>query len=162
MKNIIFKVGFICFIALAGGSCSKKIGDVYQNPNADVKVPPEELLTQIISSMGANYGGHGPMNDIRYVGAYIQNFAFYLASSNFDRMGYTNSAADVAQSTWRMHYYDIGQNNQRMIQWAAEEGKWEYVAAGKAIDAWSWLILTDYYENVILNDAFISSKITFG
>jgi hypothetical protein len=161
MKKIFLKAGLICLIALVGVSCSKKIGEAYQNPNADVKVPPEELLPQIISAMAANYGGHGPMNDLRYIGAYIQNFSFYLAGSNFDRMGYTQSAADVAQSTWRMHYYDIGQNNQRMIQWAAEEEKWEYVAVGKAIDAWSWMILTDYYDNVILKEAFNSSQITF-
>jgi hypothetical protein len=161
MKRIFKIAGIICCIALAAPSCSKKIDDAYANPNADIKVPPEELLPQIISAMGGNYGGHGPMNDLRYIGAYIQNFSFYLAGSNFDRMGYTNNVADVAQSTWRMHYYDIGQNNQRMMEWAAEDGKWEYVAAGKAIEAWSWLILTDYYDNVILEDAFNTSLISF-
>jgi hypothetical protein len=161
MKNII-KAGFVCLMAVSSFSCSKKIDEAYKNPNADVRVPPEELLPQIISAMAANYGGHGPMNDIRYAGAYVQNFAFYLTNSNFDRMGYNNSAGDVAQSTWRMHYYDIGQNNERMIEWAIEEKKWDYAGVGKAISAWSWLTLTDYYDNVILDDAFNTSKITFG
>lgn len=161
MKNIIIKAGIFCMIALASFSCSKKIDDAYQNPNADVRVPPEELLPQIISAMAGNYAGHGTLNDIRYIGAYVQNWQFVNTQSNFDRMGYTNGVADVAQSTWRMHYYDIGQNNQRMIQWAAEEKKWDYVGVGKAIEAWSWLTLTDYYDNVILDEAFKTDKITF-
>ena len=162
MKKIIIKACFLGLVAATSFSCSKKIDEVYQNPNADVRVAPEELLPQIISSMAANYGGHGPMNDIRYIGQYVQNFSFYLTQSSFDRMGYNNSVGDVAQSTWRMHYYDIGQNNQRMIEWALEEEKWDYAGVGKAIEAWSWLTLTDYYDNVILTDAFNTSKITFS
>lgn len=162
MKNILLKVGFVCMLAATTVSCSKKIDDAYQNPNADVRVAPEELLPQIISSMAGNYAGHGTMNDIRYVGQYVQNFAWAYPNSNFDRMGYTNNAADVAQSTWRMHYYDIGQNNQRMMQWAEEEEKWDYVGVGKAIEAWSWLTLTDYYDNVILTEAFNTDQITFS
>jgi hypothetical protein len=162
MKQIIIKACFFGLLAVTSFSCSKKIDEVYQNPNADVRVAPEELLPQIISSMAANYGGHGPLNDIRYIGQYVQNFSFYLTQSTFDRMGYNNSVGDVAQSTWRMHYYDIGQNNQRMIEWAMEEEKWDYAGVGKAIEAWSWLTLTDYYDNVILTDAFNTSKITFS
>ena len=142
-------------------SCSKKIDDAYANPNNFVRVPVETLLPNIVASMAGNYGGHGTMPDIRYVGAYVQNFSFYLPLSNFDQMGYTNSSGDVAQSTWRMHYYDIGQNNQRMIQWATEEKKWDYAGVGQAISAWSWLTLTDYYGDVILQDAFNTDLITF-
>jgi hypothetical protein len=162
MKNILLKAGFVCLVAATSFSCSKKIDDAYQNPNADVRVAPEQLLPQIISSMAGNYAGHGTMNDIRYAGQYVQNFAWAYSGGNFDRMGYTNNSADVAQSTWRMHYYDIGQNNQKMMAWAAEEGKWDYVGVGKAIEAWSWLTLTDYYDNVILTEAFQTDKITFS
>src|SRR5687768_13165965 len=107
MKNIILKISLVALILVSGFSCSKRIDEAYMNPNTYVRVPPEELLPQIVASMAANYAGHGTMNDIRYFGAYIQNWQFYLTNSNFDRMGYVNSAADVAQSIWRMHYYDI-------------------------------------------------------
>lgn len=140
-------------------SCSKKIDEAYQNPNYDVKAAPESLLPQIVSSMGGNYAGHGPMNDIRYIGAYVQNFAFAGTLSNFDRMGYTNT--DVAQSFWRSHYYDIGQNNVKMIKWAIENKQWDYAGVGKAIFAWSWLTLTDYHGEVILKEAFNTDQITF-
>jgi len=140
-------------------SCSKKIDEAYKNPNYDVKVAPETLMPQIVASMAGNYGGHGPMHDIRYIGAYVQNFAFSGTQSNFDRMGHTN--ADVAQSFWRSHYYDIGQNNVKLIEWALENKQWEVAGVGKAIFAWSWLTLTTYHGDVILKDAFNTDLITF-
>jgi hypothetical protein len=162
MKKLLIKItGLLTASVLMFTSCSKKIDEAYKNPNADTRVPVEQLLPQIISAMAANYAGHGTMNDARYVGAYIQNWQFYTTLSNFDRMGYTNNSADVAQSTWRMHYYDIGQNNMKMIEWAKEEKKWDYAGVGQAIFAWSWLTLTDYYGDVILNDAFNTELLTF-
>lgn len=161
MKNIIVKTSLFCTLALSLFSCSKKIDDAYQNPNAPVRVAVEELLPNQIASMAGNYAGHGPMNDIRYIGAYTQYFQFYNPLSVYDQMGYTNNSADVGQSTWRMHYYDIGQNNMNMIAWATEEKKWDYVGVGKAIAAWSWMTLTNYYGDVILKEAFQTEKITF-
>jgi hypothetical protein len=154
-KNLLVVSALIILVA----SCSKKIDEAYKNPNYDVKVAPETLMPQIVASMAGNYGGHGPMNDIRYIGAYVQNFAFSGTQSNFDRMGHTN--ADVAQSFWRSHYYDIGQNNVKLIEWALENKQWELAGVGKAIFAWSWLTLTDYHGEVILKDAFNTDLITF-
>lgn len=154
-KNLLVLSALIILVA----SCSKKIDEAYKNPNYDVKVAPQTLMPQIVASMAGNYGGHGPMNDIRYIGAYVQNFAFSGTQSNFDRMGHTN--ADVAQSFWRSHYYDIGQNNVKLIEWALENKQWELAGVGKAIFAWSWLTLTDYHGEVILKDAFNTDLITF-
>lgn len=161
MKNTIIKFSLFCTMLGLVSSCSKKIDEVYQNPNAPTRVPVESLLPNIVASMAGNYAGHGPMNDIRYVGAYVQNFAFYLPLSNYDQMGYTNNASDIGQSTWRMHYYDIGQNAIKMVEWAEEEKKWDYAGVGKGVLAWSWLTLTDYYGDVILKEAFKTELITF-
>ncbi|RYY50729.1 MAG: hypothetical protein EOO06_02935 [Chitinophagaceae bacterium] len=161
MKKNIFRLLAVSAAVAFTTSCSKQIDEAYQNPNADVRVPVESLLPHLINCMTGNYGGHGPLHDTRYVGAYIQSFAWNSTLSNFDRMGYTNSTADVAQSTWRMHYYDIGQNNNRMIEWALDEKKWDYAGAGQAIFGWSWLTLADYYGETIVNDAFNTSLATF-
>lgn len=161
MKKIIIKFSLLSLLVSVSFSCSKKIDEAYANPNAPVRVPVEQLLPQIIQAMAANYAGHGTMNDARYVGAYIQNWQYYSTGSVYDQMGYTNSSGDVSQSTWRMHYYDIGQNNMRMIQWATEEKKWDYAGVGKAIFAWSWLTIVDYYGEIILKEAFNTDLITF-
>ena len=154
-KNLLVSSALIVLVA----SCSKKIDEAYKNPNYDVKVAPETVMPQIVASMAGNYGGHGPMHDLRYIGAYVQNFAFSGTQSNFDRMGHTN--VDVAQSFWRSHYYDIGQNNVKLIEWALENKQWELAGVGKAIFAWSWLTLTTYHGDVILKDAFNTDLITF-
>lgn len=159
MKYNIKYLLVISALMIMGVSCSKKIDKAYANPNYDVKVAPEGLLPQIVASMAGNYGAHGPMNDIRYIGAYVQNFAYANTLSNFDRMGYTNT--DVAQSFWRSHYYDIGQNNVKMIAWAIENKQWDYAGVGKAIFAWSWLNLTTYHGEVVLKEAFNTDQITF-
>lgn len=161
MKNKLIKLSLLLAVVGSGFSCSKQIDDAYQNPNASTRVPVEKMLPQIVSAMVGNYAGHGTMNDTRFVGAYIQQFAYHTTVSNFDRMGYTNNTADVAQSTFRMHYYDIGQNNMKMIEWATEEKKWDYVGVGQAIFAWSWLTVADYYAELIVKEAFNTSQITF-
>ena len=159
-KRILIILTFVIVLL----SCNKKIDDAYLSPNTFTKVEPEELLPQIISAMAGNYStpnAHGPLHDMRYIGQYVQNFSFYLPNSVFDRMGYTNSSGDVAQSTWRMHYYDIGQNNQRMMQWAAEQDRSHFIGVGKAIEAWSWMVLTDYYGEAPVTEAFRTDILTF-
>ena len=161
MKKIFIRIFLVCTIAFSFHSCSKKIDEAYANPNAPVRVGPEQLLPNIISAMVGNSLGHGPMADARYIGAYIQNWQFWTTLSPYDQMGYLNNVGDVSQSTWRSHYFDIGQNNVKMIEWAVEEKKWDYAGVGKAVFAWSWLTLTDYYGEVILKEAFRTELLTF-
>jgi hypothetical protein len=161
MKNILTKLVAAGLILSMTVSCSKKIDEAYLNPNADIRLAPEKLLPYVVNSMFANANGHGPANDARFIGQYVQNWFWAGVNSNYDRMGYTNSAADVGQSVWRMHYYDIGQNCLKMTEWAIDEKKWDYAGAGKAVFAWSWMTLTDIYGDVILEDAFNTKLYTF-
>ena len=160
MKYNLKHLLVISALVIMGTACSKKIDEGYANPNYDVKVAPETMLPQMVASMAANYGGHGPMNDIRFIGAYTQNFAYHATLSNYDRMGYVPNS-DNAASFWRTHYYDLGQNNVRMMLWAEENKQWDYVGVGKAIFAWSWLNLTTLNGEVPLKEAFNTSLITF-
>ncbi len=145
------------------GACTKKLDEVYQNPNAPVKVKPAELLPPATYQMAINL-----QSDFRYIGLYTQNFSYRFtwtpgstdAGTYFDKMGYRPNV-DNGGDIWRMHYYNLGQNINRMIDWAAEENKWDYVGAGYAIQAWSWLTLTDYHGEVILKEAFNINQLTF-
>ena len=156
---------FLSLVAVGGvlaTGCTKKIDDAYANPNAPVRVPVETMLPNMIATMGTNGAGHGPMNDIRFIGKYIQNFVFCNTGGRYDQMGGTTGVSDNAASLWRTHFYDLGQNTLRMIDWGAEEGKWDYVGVGQAIMAWSWLTLSDYHGEVIdVNEAFNTSALTF-
>jgi hypothetical protein len=168
MKKIIRNISLVAgTVSILLASCAKKIDEAYANPNADVRVPVEQLLPGLISCMGANSAGHGPYNDYRFLGKYIQNWQFCNAGDMYDKMcgrliTLGSTQADMTASIFRVHYYDIGQNNMNMIKWAAEEKKWDYVGVGKAIFAWSWLQLTDVQGEVILKQAFDPSRITFS
>ncbi len=160
MKHTFFKIFVIVFSAgLLTVSCNKKIDEAYQNPNADVKVPVEALLPGIEASMVGNTAFHGTANDMRFIGRYVQNWVFSSSGDIYDQMGGVQT--DNAASTWRTHYYDLGQNLNNMIKWASEEKKWDYVGVGQAIFAWSWLTMSDYHGEIILKEAFNTSQLTF-
>ncbi|PZR25966.1 MAG: SusD/RagB family nutrient-binding outer membrane lipoprotein [Citrobacter freundii] len=163
MKHIFKITGSICTAAIIAAGCTKKIDEAYANPNADVRVPVEQLLPNMIATMATNGAGHGPQNDIRFIGKYIQNFVFYASGGRYDQMGGTTGTSDNAASIWRTHFYDLGQNVLKMIEWASEEKKWDYAGVGKSILAWSWLTLSDYHGEVIsVNEAFNTSALTFS
>lgn len=168
MKKVIINTSLmIGILSIMVTSCSKKIDEAYANPNADVRVPVEQLLPAIVASMAANGAGHGSYNDYRFLGKYIQNWVFCNSGDMYDRMcgrlvALGSTQADMTASIFRAHYYDIGQNNMNMIKWAEEEKKWDYAGVGKAIFAWSWLQMTDVQGEVILKQAFDQSRITFS
>jgi len=124
MKNIKTFLILFATVGMVSSGCEKIIDDAYANPNAPVRVTPEELLPQIISTLAANYGGHGPLNDNRFIGRYCQHFTVTGALDNWDRMGGPGNTGlgntDLSGSIWRTHYYDMGQNVNRMMEWATE------------------------------------------
>lgn len=167
MKNnflkVLFSVGVIS--TLAGTSCSKKLDEAYANPNATTRVPVESILPSLIGnfmgSSAAAGSAYGLANDGLLVGRYVQFFHSNTTLNDFDRMGGATGASDNMGSIWAMHYFGQGQNLNRMVEWATEEQKWDYVGVGQAIRAWSWLMLTNEYGEVILKEAFNSSLQTF-
>jgi hypothetical protein len=162
MKRLYNIAAILGVTAMVGVGCTKKIDEAYPNPNADVRVPIEQLLPNMIATMATNGAGHGPLNDIRFIGKYIQNFVFANTGGRYDQMGGTTGSSDNAASIWRTHFYDLGQNVNKMMEWGTEEKKWDYVGVGKAIMAWSWLTLSDYHGEVIkVSEAFNTSALTF-
>ncbi|MEO6611420.1 MAG: SusD/RagB family nutrient-binding outer membrane lipoprotein [Chitinophagaceae bacterium] len=169
MKKIVNNISLVAGAAglLLLGSCSKKIDEAFANPNALVKQPIETLLPGVIASMATQYSangtGYGPQNDGQYIGRYIQNWATNTSLNQYDRMGdnFVNNS-DVLGAVWAMHYYGMGQNVSRIIQWGTEEKKWDYVGVAQAIRAWGFLQVTDLHaEAVILREAFRPDLLVF-
>ncbi|HSF44880.1 MAG TPA: SusD/RagB family nutrient-binding outer membrane lipoprotein [Chitinophagaceae bacterium] len=152
-------------LLLVISSCEKKIDEAFLNPNASVRVPIETLLPGIIGnfvgSSAAAGSAYGTANDGMQVGRYIQFWATNTSGNQFDQMGGATGASDLMGSVWAMHYYGMGQNLNKMVEWGIEEKKWDYVGVGLAIRAWSWLTLTDMYGEVIVREAFNTSNLTF-
>jgi hypothetical protein len=166
MKKIFNRFIYVTAgFALLLSSCSKKIDEAFENPNAPKKVPVETLLPGIIGnfvgSSSAQGSAYGLANDGLYIGRYVQFWATNSTGNQFDQMGGATGASDLLGSVWAMHYYGMGQNLGRMIDWAAEDQKWDYVGVGYAIRGWSWLTLTDVYGEAILKQAFDPTRLVF-
>jgi hypothetical protein len=173
MKN---RVKYIFLSGAAGllliSSCSKKLDDAYVNPNSPTRVPVETILPSMIGtfvgSSSAAGSAYGLAGDGLLIGRYIQYWGTYSTTfspvsttasnqSNYDEMAGTIGASDNLGSMWAAHYYGMGQNLNRMIEWSEEEGKYDFTGAGWAIRAWSMLGATNEYNHIILKDAFNTS-----
>lgn len=162
-KNIFQLTAVALLLALAG--CEKKIDEAFANPNASVRVPVETLLPGIIGnfvgSSAAAGSAYGLANDGLYVGRYVQYWGTNSAGNQYDQMGGATGASDILGSVWAMHYFGMGENLNKMVNWGIEEEKWDYAGVGYAIRAWSWLQLTNMYGEVILKEAFRPDQLVF-
>lgn len=159
---------FLLVAGLAGiiafTSCSKKIDDAYANPNAAVRQPVEVIFPSLIGSLtgssSAAGSAYGTCNDGLLIGRYVQFWGSYISTSTdnigtyYDKMAGTSGASDALGSMWAAHYYGMGQNINRIIEWGTEEQKWDYVGAAWALRAWSMFEATNEYGEIILRQAF--------
>ena len=165
MKNMNSKILLVLLATVGLFSCQKKLDEAFANPNAGVRVPTESLLPGIIGNMVGNSSAagsaYGTANDGMQVGRYVQYWATNSTGNQFDQMGGATGASDVMGSVWAMHYYGMGQNLKKMIEWGIEEKKWDYVGVGHAISAWSWLTTVDMYGDIIMREAFNKDQLVF-
>jgi SusD/RagB-like outer membrane lipoprotein len=157
-------------------SCSKKLDEAYFNPNAPTRVPVETILPSMIGtfigSSSAAGSAYGLAGDGLLIGRYIQYWGTYSTAfspistsasnqSNYDAMGGTVGVSDNLGSIWAAHYYGMGNNLNKLIQWSEEEGKYDFTGAGWAIRAWSMLEAANEYNHIILRQAFDQSRQVF-
>ena len=130
--------------------------DAYANPNALTVEPIEgifpSLIGSIIGSSAASGSAYGLAGDALLIGRYIQYWGTntYTAASttsanasNYDMMAGTVAVSDNLGSLWGAFYFGQGQNLNRVIQWGAGQGKWDYVGAAQALRGWGWLEMSN-------------------
>ena len=166
MKKMLNK--FLLYAGLIGMTsnlaCKKLINDAYANPNATTQVPIESILSGVIGGFTAFFSsagtGYGVQADGILLGRYIQFWGSQTNGENYGQMGGT-IGSDATGGLWATVYYGQGGNLNRIIQWGADQQKWDYVGVGWAIRAWGWLELTNVYSDVILREAFDTTKQQF-
>src|SRR5262245_41862680 len=148
-------------------SCEKKIDDAYANPNAATRQPVEQIFPSLIGSMvgssAAAGSAYGLAGDGIIIGRYIRFWNGYSktttsnGATQYDQMGGVTDASDNGGSMWAAHYYGMGQNLNRVIEWGVEEEKWDFVGAAWALRAWTMFETTNEYGEMILRQAFNTS-----
>jgi hypothetical protein len=167
MKNRYQAIAVVMVLAGAAiAGCKKQIDAAYRNPNANVRVPIEQLLPGIIGNFVGNSSAagsaYGTANDGLYIGRYVQFWGTNTGSNQYDLMGGVTGASDILGSVWAMYYYGQGENLNKMMLWGAEEKKWDYVGVGLAIRAWGMLTNTNTYGEMILREAFRPEQLVFN
>ena len=167
MKIVYYKLSALVLAAISiFPSCTKKIDEAYKNPNAGVRQPIESLLPNVIQNFAVSNTAQGTLygtqNDGQYIGRYVQFWAANTANNQYDQMSGATGVNDFLGSVWAMHYYGMGANLNRIMEWGEEEKKWDYVGVAHAIRAWSWLTLTDMYgDAIVLKQAFNPDILVF-
>lgn len=157
MKNIRVHIIIISAALLITGlgSCKKYLDEAFPNPNKPVQVDPDLVLPAVISNFA-----RGLFFDARFLGNYNSYWHRTATGINSERMGYYPGSDNMGEK-WRTHYWNLGKNLLNIINDGRESGRPEYAGAGWALFALSWLQLTDYHGEVILDEAFKSEQLTF-
>ncbi len=137
-------------------SCKKYLDEAYANPNLPTSVPPEQVLQSCINNMH-----RGIAFDARALGFYIQHYS-NIATNPYqpERHGYT-PGSDLYGDIWRSHYWSMGFNIIDMIQQGRTSGKFDYVGAAYALNAFSWVTTADVHGDLIVNQAFDRDRVIF-
>ena len=157
MKHIKIFFVIITGVMLFSGitSCKKYLDEAFPNPNKPVTVDPDLVLPTII-----NNTARGLFFDSRFLGNYISYWHRTTTGITWERMGY-DPGSDNGAEKWRTHYWNSGINSLNVMRDGRNSGRPEYPGAAWALFAMSWLQLTDYHGEVILDEAFKSEQLTF-
>jgi hypothetical protein len=152
MKKI--KILMLTLTVLSLSSCKNYL-DINQDPSNPQVAEGYVLMPPILQSMV-----RGEAFDSRYIGQYVQNWAFSGGGNEWDRHGYV-AGSDAAGEKWRQHYFALGKNLDLVIQDGTAKQKWDYVGVATAIKAWSWQTTTDYHGEMILKQIFEPNRYVF-
>jgi hypothetical protein len=152
MKNI-YKSSIIIFI-LVFTSCEKYL-DVNFDPRNPQVVQGFAILPPMLSQMA-----RGESFDVRFIGAYTQNWCTRTANNVWDQHGFA-AGSDAGGEIWRSHYWSIGKNVDLIVNDATPKEQWDYVGVAQAIRAWSWQRTTDQHGEIILKQAWEPNRYVF-
>ncbi len=152
MKNL-YKSLIIIFI-LVFTSCEKYL-DVNFDPRNPQVVQGFAILPPMLSQMA-----RGESFDVRFIGAYTQNWCTRTANNVWDQHGFA-AGSDAGGEIWRSHYWSIGKNVDLIVNDATSKEQWDYVGVAQAIRAWSWQRTTDQHGEIILKQAWEPNRYVF-
>lgn len=144
-------------LGLAGGC--RDFLDVNTNPNAPQSVAANLYLAPMLHWMVTS-----PQYDGRYVGPYTQEWmstsTINSPAQTWNRMGY-DPESDNGAEQWRDVYWSLGDNLIVMMNKAQAEQRWDLLGVGQVLKAWGWQALTDLHGEIIIKEAFDSTRTTF-
>ncbi len=141
------------FVSFFMTSCDKGFEELNKNPNEPTKVPSGLLMADIVRNTGNNLystfvgGDMGECWGQHWAKVQYNDEARYIPRSS------------VLESIWKNFYEDVVSDASQMEKLAAEEGNDVGQGAAIVMQAYAYLILTDFYGDIPFSEA---SKATEG
>ncbi len=144
----ILKYALLFTIAsLVFSSCDKGFEELNQNPNEPTKVPAGLLLADIVRSTGNNMY-------TTFVGGDMGScWAQHWAKVQYNDEARYIPRSSIIESVWKNFYEDVVADASQMAKLAATEENDAAQGAAMVMQAYGFLLLTDFFGDVPFTDA---------
>ena len=130
-------------------SSCKKFLDVNENPNFPAKVNVNEVFPSAEAAIAHVVG-----NDFQiYGGIWAQHWTQNPSSSQYKTIEQYSPSSDDFDTPWRILYAEGLQDLNFVIAKGTAQGKTQYVACAKILEAYTYQILTDNFGDIPFSDA---------
>ncbi|MBS1636225.1 MAG: SusD/RagB family nutrient-binding outer membrane lipoprotein [Bacteroidetes bacterium] len=130
-------------------SCKKDFLDINDNPNSPSKVEVKDVLPSAELAIGHAMGNNFQVYGCIWGEYWTQN----PYSSQYKTLEQYSPAADDFDAPWRLCYSDALQDLNYVVKKGTEEGKFQYVACAKILQAYTYQVLTDNFGDIPFSDA---------
>lgn len=148
MKNLLYKIRYIylfTFVIVVG--CTKEFDKINTDPDALDKVPPQNMLTNVLRNAGEEFGG-----DVDGYGT----FAGYIVKIQYlDRLDGLTPSNNTYGNRWYACYYNITQLNDLLSKTQEKTEAYKNVRTIARIwQNYMWSYLLDGWGDIPYTEAF--------
>ena len=149
MKKITTYIITAALSTIVFTACKKEFLDINENPNSPAKVDIKEVFPSAELAIGHVIGNNFQI----FGGIWAQYWTQNPFSSQYKTIEQYAPSANDFDSPWRVCYSDALQDLNFVIKKGNEDGKYQYVACAKILQAYTYQILTDNFGDIPFSEA---------
>lgn len=149
MKKITTYIITAALSTIVFTACKKDFLDINENPNSPEKVDIKDVLPSAELAIGHVMGNNFQI----FGGIWAQYWTQNPFSSQYKTIEQYAPSANDFDSPWRLCYSDALQDLNFVIKKGTEDGKYQYVACAKILQAYTYQILTDNFGDIPFSEA---------
>lgn len=149
MKHIKTYIITASLGALLLAGCKKDFLDINDNPNSPAKVDVKDVFPSAELAIGHVMG-----NNFQIIGCiWAQYWTQNPYSSQYKTLEQYAPAASDYDAPWRICYSDALEDLNYVVKKGTEQGKFQYVACAKILQAYTYQVLTDNFGDIPFSEA---------
>lgn len=149
MKKIRIYIITATIASMAFIGCKKDYLEINQNPNSPEKVEIKDVLPSAELAIGHVMGNNFQIYGCMWAQYWTQN----PYSSQYKTIDQYSPSASDFDSPWRICYSDALQDLNYVVKKGTEQGKTQYVACAKILQAYTYQVLTDNFGDIPFSEA---------